>query len=193
MPVWSTATRTTRAQRRPESEPRRHDPPIRFSNVAGTPAQRRPESEPRRHSVPSTHSFSRGRPAQRRPESEPRRHSTCQQPKVVRFCSLNEGRSLNPGDTARDENPHRLGLHAQRRPESEPRRHIEDAELELVALTDAQRRPESEPRRHPTSSPSSPARGNALNEGRSLNPGDTPGSLAPARRRVLGRSTKAGV
>ena len=62
---------------------------------------------------------------------------------------LNEGRSLNPGDTGRA------------------------ARGMGIVLQPAQRRPESEPRRHRTDRPGSSRRRGALNEGRSLNPGDT--------------------
>ena len=66
---------STRAQRRPESELRRHET---VGNIVGAVfrAQRRPESELRRH----------GRASRR-----PRRPGS----------SLNEGRSLNSGDTRR--------------------------------------------------------------------------------------------
>ena len=111
--------------------------------------------------------------AQRRPESEPRRHLDGAAHLPELFGALNEGRSLNPGDTRPDARHDDEGdVNAQRRPESEPRRHLRMSWLNRVQSGGAQRRPESEPRRHAV-----PVRwrrpGCALNEGRSLNPGDT--------------------
>ena len=77
------------------------------------------------------------------------------------FRALNEGRSLNSGDTGAD-GPAGTGAgHAQRRPESELRRH---------AAGCLGNRPSQ----------------SALNEGRSLNSGDTMASL-----RLRSRSTTA--
>ena len=79
---------------------------------------------------------------------------------------------------------------AQRRPESELRRHMARA-IRLPGRPRAQRRPESELRRHLKNRPRS-TRSSTLNEGRSLNSGDT----WSANRIVLraeARSTKAGV
>ena len=111
------------AQRRPESEPRRH-PNHRSRRHRSSDAQRRPESEPRRHPEPDEEPEP-DEDAQRRPESEPRRHSaTATRPMRVvgrstkagvgtpatrrraggvcrRGTPLNEGRSRNPGDTRR--------------------------------------------------------------------------------------------
>ena len=75
------------------------------------------------------------------------------------------------------------GQTAQRRPESELRRHAQDVRTSFEAKLTAQRRPESELRRH-TISPNKPiAAARTLNEGRSLNSGDTPNrnDLGPFR------------
>ena len=46
--------------------------------------------------------------------------------------ALNEGRSLNPGDTTvMDDSTTRAPAVAQRRPESEPRRHVDDVVAHL--------------------------------------------------------------
>ena len=84
--------------------------------------------------------------------------------------ALNEGRSLNPGDTC-----------GSFRVE--------------YSMDSAQRRPESEPRRHRPRRPSGRVRAPALNEGRSLNPGDTLRSPSPSARRGAlneGRSLNPG-
>ena len=61
-----------------------------------------------------------------------------------------------------------------------------------TSVTDAQRRPESELRRHAGDGIERQHAGDALNEGRSLNSGDT--STGEAVGAVIGtRSTKAGV
>ena len=84
---------------------------------------------------------------------------------------LNEGRSLNPGDTAR-------GWQAPRNTKA------------------AQRRPESEPRRHAPRQARMDEGDGALNEGRSLNPGDTGRPGVRTRRRLAplneGRSLNPG-
>ena len=64
-------------------------------------AQRRPGREPRRHAVPTHSVFVPAvGDAQRRPGREPRRHAPahagCRRP----ARPLNEGRGVNPGDTA---------------------------------------------------------------------------------------------
>ena len=67
----------------------------------------------------------------------------------MQATALNEGRSLNPGDTHERRVRLGFGFYAQRRPESEPRRHRPfHSPLEPFAQRRAQRRPESEPRRH---------------------------------------------
>ena len=124
--------------------------------------------------------------------------------------SLNEGRSVNPGDTvytARHANvycqfirdrstkagastpatpsPQENATHharrtsAQRRPERQPRRHylVTHLSRHVPRGRSAQRRPERQPRRHTNGAQGPPqvdARSAALNEGRSVNPGDTP-------------------
>ena len=108
------------AQRRPGREPRRHC----CCHVCSLcwSAQRRPGREPRRHlsthCTPQTFTSS----AQRRPGRGPRRH----RPSGCRRCrprSLNEGRGVNPGDTACVVRTVRAPDTAQRRPGREPRRH----------------------------------------------------------------------
>ena len=71
------------AQRRPERQPRLHDTTIRFQHGHAINAQRRPERQPRLH-VPVL-----SRPMQRLHRS------------TKAGASLNEGRSVNPGDTCR--------------------------------------------------------------------------------------------
>ncbi len=90
----------TIAQRRPEPEPRRHTLSASPSSPLVTIAQRRPEPEPRRHRSATTVTISETA-AQRRPEPEPRRHRKRCARSAFRRASLNEGRSLNPGDTVR--------------------------------------------------------------------------------------------
>ena len=130
---------------------------------------------------------------QRRPESELRRHARATPSPGGYPAPLNEGRSLNSGDTmsgsaARAVQP----VAAQRRPESELRRHLLHPETYLENMGHAQRRPESELRRHASPPRISSARSIPLNEGRSLNSGDTVGRER-AVTRLVGRSTKAGV
>ena len=80
---------------------------------------------------------------------------------------------------------------AQRRPERQPRRHEPWRGRTKETPRVAQRRPERQPRRHPVSLPRLATGPWALNEGRSVNPGDTQdGADMPARRSI--RSTKAG-
>ena len=107
--------------------------------------------------------------AQRRPEPELRRHTSAiravAQPGLARHDSLNEGRSLNSGDTA-DARHRRWKIsgrdHAQRRPEPELRRHhLRPLRFRLARRTCT------------------------LNEGRSLNSGDT-AALRPSKRFTLG-------
>ena len=79
---------------------------------------------------------------------------------------------MNPGDTWMSTLTLAALSAAQRRPEYEPRRHLRSGFDPYLAFH-AQRRPEYEPRRH-WEAPSRPSaiRG-TLNEGRSMNPGDT--------------------
>ena len=160
------------AQRRPESELRRHAPGYPLA-IEDSDAQRRPESELRRH-TPSA-------PGTIRPRSSP----------------LNEGRSLNSGDTINHWRMVCVRSGAQRRPESELRRHVIQTELDgsdlraqrrpeselrrhsqrgftaTARVGSAQRRPESELRRHHRTPGDSRRASPSLNEGRSLNSGDT--------------------
>ena len=185
------------AQRRPESELRRHaccrgparslpgtlnegrslnsgdTPPAVASFATVSAAQRRPESELRRH-LHARPGGASGAFAQRRPESELRRHAR-RSSSGAATASLNEGRSLNSGDTRRIFRTHLLISGAQRRPESELRRHAPAGTIEADTET-AQRRPESELRRHLQPVACRRHGGQALNEGRSLNSGDTRGS-----------------
>ena len=74
----SSARRTSRAQRRPGREPRRHADRQKPSRIGPATAQRRPGREPRRH----PHRYIPTHPVHR---------------------ALNEGRGVNPGDTGRPE------------------------------------------------------------------------------------------
>ena len=112
--------------------------------------------------------------AQRRPGREPRRHP--QGPLLAlhrRALPLNEGRGVNPGDTAsrrqarascgslnegRGVNP---GDTSGSRSPSSP------------ATRSAQRRPGREPRRHAAPARRRTPQPSSLNEGRGVNPGDT--------------------
>ena len=191
------------AQRRPESELRRHAPAVQGSLGDRIPASLNegrslnsgdtgiPSNSPRRPTESSP--LNEGRSlnsgdtsaripamcpthpdrAQRRPESELRRHRREPRRRVhLVTAPLNEGRSLNSGDTTHRSSGRRArdAQDAQRRPESELRRHIRERSRELEAA------------------------GTALNEGRSLNSGDTrscPTEVPPGD--VFVRSTKAGV
>ena len=109
---------------------------------------------------------------------------------VQALGTLNEGRSVNPGDTDHESAIAPVTWSAQRRPERQPRRH-----KAIVCKTGpgvhAQRRPERQPRRHAARCGRPPAHLRALNEGRSVNPGDT-GPGEPAHHHGERRSTKAG-
>ena len=90
------------AQRRPGREPRRHlvsRGSALFRSAAELGAQRRPGREPRRHPAPMPEPPTPA-DAQRRPGREPRRHITARIPPATP-PTLNEGRGVNPGDTAR--------------------------------------------------------------------------------------------
>ena len=192
--IGATMRRMDTAQRRPESEPRRHRTFAACPSIARSTAQRRPESEPRRHhDVRGIAHFS-FRSAQRRPESEPRRHRIARRMSSMTY----EDAQRRPESEPRRHRPKpKAGfdaLHggAQRRPESEPRRHPGGGGEGHRSGSVAQRRPESEPRRHLRKMEPSSGIGRALNEGRSLNPGDTSRqTLTYTLRRQ--RSTKAGV
>ena len=121
-----------------------------------------------------------------------------------RRWTLNEGRSLDPGDTSRQAHAAALSRVAQRRPEPGPRRHPRCLSGRLDELV-AQRRPEPGPRRHTAPrvrplllrlrstkagawTPATPGTHSrrplplpALNEGRSLDPGDTAKSFKGGR------------
>ena len=82
---------------------------------------------------------------------------------------------LNPPNettaSCRSQSPTRCA--AQRRPESELRRHPASNPPDAIAECVAQRRPESELRRHAPARAWRTRDGGSLNEGRSLNSGDT--------------------
>ena len=105
---------------------------------------------------------------------------------------LNEGRSVSPGDT-RHGGPRRSSSRtaAQRRPERQPRRHVFDHDAREAipegrstkAGASAPATPEPRARRSTKAGASAPATriehdvdlaSDALNEGRSVSPGDTP-------------------
>ena len=210
------------AQRRPERQPRRHTP-MMTTRAFSFRAQRRPEHQPRRHpvfirqqvcdvprstkagaSTPATPTTARveirstsplneGRSinpgdtslrhngttghagAQRRPEHQPRRHTPMPKMRMATRSPLNEGRSINPGDTSgslsgRGRSPSPLNEGRSINPGDT---HLSQASpfFDFIA---AQRRPEHQPRRH-MPPPHTPARFSKrpLNEGRSINPGDT--------------------
>ena len=134
--------------------------------------------------------------AQRRPERQLRRHPRpCLDDRRV-YEALNEGRSINSGDTSSNAGgyctPH---MRSTKAGASTP------ATRKCVRALCAQRRPEHQLRRHATrTSSASPS---TLNEGRSINSGDTfpvralSGPLCGLRRHAtrfvtLARSTKAG-
>ena len=183
------------AQRRPGRGPRRHW--SRRSNPSGPcSAQRRPGRGPRRHAF--TRSYAAAcRSAQRRPGRGPRRHLrnlaqlqseeprstkagawTPATPPRVR-CGpatarpLNEGRGVDPGDTAPAANVNPVNMtRAQRRPGRGPRRHGRAGAGDDGAS-----------RRSTKAGAWTPAtlvkrqftwdRTGALNEGRGVDPGDT--------------------
>ena len=87
--------------------------------------------------------------AQRRPEYKLRRHHTVGAPSCEGNGTLNEGRSINSGDT----------------------RLMQVGPIDRFC---AQRRPEYKLRRHPPRGAPRPGRATSLNEGRSINSGDTP-------------------
>ncbi len=111
--------------------------------------------------------------AQRRPEHELRRHPGCSRAPPRHPRPLNEGRSMNSGDTA----SRSWGSLTPPRSLNEGRS-MNSGDTDGVSCTSAtisraQRRPEHELRRHPaprTWTRASPA---PLNEGRSMNSGDT--------------------
>ena len=228
------------AQRRPERQPRRHpssepepDADHRRSTKAGasTPATpgRGPAGRPRQPRSTKAGASTPATPdlrellvdlvdsAQRRPERQPRRHKRRWIGNTPEPTTLNEGRSVNPGDTCREANPNRnqclrstkAGASTPATPgtgwcRNAPRasplnegRSVNpgdtagtDAVFSDVG-TDAQRRPERQPRRHCPPASCTTSLTPALNEGRSVNPGDT----AAFRAGVLietRRSTKAG-
>ena len=121
--------------------------------------------------------------AQRRPGREPRRHVRASVPPRGVRPPLNEGRGANPGDTHRggrvrvEEGPR--STKAGARTPATPPRSLQNRS----PSRSAQRRPGREPRRHATPCRAAGA-GQALNEGRGANPGDT--ERPCARRAIAG-------
>ena len=64
-------------------------------------AQRRPGHQPRRHETSTTSVKSIFQGAQRRPGHQPRRHQACPSASPRHQPTLNEGRGISPGDTAK--------------------------------------------------------------------------------------------
>ena len=124
-------------------------------------------------------------------DTTPRR-TTCEWARA----SLNEGRSLNPGDTVT-----RGRAWATARPTLNEGRSLNPGDTDFlvshgVRALNAQRRPESEPRRHRSAGRGGWTDSSPLNEGRSLNPGDTriPDCATASRASTLneGRSLNPG-
>ena len=86
--------------------------------------------------------------------------------------SLNEGRSVNPGDTSVWADPGDADGHAQRRPERQPRRHPEPSPAQRVAGLRSTKAGASTPATLAYGRTLATQMG-TLNEGRSVNPGDT--------------------
>ena len=97
-------TKMRSAQRRPGPQPRRHYAEVDWSMPSSDcpPAQRRPGPQPRRHMLADQGRARRASPrAQRRPGPQPRRHLPRAGIGILGARpTLNEGRGLNPGDTA---------------------------------------------------------------------------------------------
>ena len=212
--------RVRTAQRRPERQPRRHDRSV----TGGQRGARGARSTKAGASTPAT---PLGFPSLRKqqPRSTKAAASTPATPDVQAGLAksrtpLDDGRSVNPGDTLtfmptgevtysaqrrpeRQPRRHRHALlqrhcsatlGAQRRPERQPRRHVWVLGKLTDHSTDAQRRPERQPRRHSSSrARTDAAPRSTLNEGRSVNPGDTSSSRSTSDGIALScRSTKAG-
>ena len=133
--------------------------------------------------------------AQRRPESELRRHDPWSPDPPRAPWPLNEGRSLNSGDTSTALSRSILTIGAQRRPESELRRHSRCSTCSPIrsgALNEGRSLNSGDTCR----GRSRATAGAALNEGRSLNSGDTPGRRRCRRRAAWtlneGRSLNSG-
>ena len=171
---------------------------LRHNELQGS-AQRRPERQPRRHPEPSPAQRVAGLRSTKAGASTPATLRVC----VVVLCypqSLNEGRSVNPGDTnltgvvdgpprslneGRSVNPgdtlnrlrhNELQGSAQRRPERQPRRHQSHRSSRWTP-TVAQRRPERQPRRHPEPSPAQRVAGLRSTKAGASTPATLPVSL----------------
>ena len=111
--------------------------------------------------------------AQRRPERQPRRHTPSGRRGGELAEALNEGRSVNPGDTQAAAR----GVHDDRARSTKAGASTPATPRQRPAVSTtiglAQRRPERQPRRHPSGLARSFRRQGPLNEGRSVNPGDT--------------------
>ena len=133
----------------PEYKPRRHQASWQWALEHGDRAQRRPEYKPRRHICFCCIRAVTLVCAQRRPEYKPRRHGCAAPALLPAAATLNEGRSINPGDTGRRQTQGQSERSsAQRRPEYKPRRHHPDPVAVTIDVEPAQRRPEYKPRRH---------------------------------------------
>ena len=139
-------------------------------------AQRRPEYKLRRHWPRHAARRRPGPAAQRRPEYKLRRHRRTWRSTAPRRSSLNEGRSINSGDTAGAAPCAWRTESAQRRPEYKLRRHVveparEGARRELLPLNEGRSINSGDTLTGSGVAPNLAA----LNEGRSINSGDTRG------------------
>ena len=179
------------AQRRPEHKPRRH--PVLSRAISGRPDTLNEGRSINPGDTRALHAMTdlRARCAQRRPEHKPRRHEHGRLRGREPRSALNEGRSINPGDTrAFGPGVDSPGRGAQRRPEHKPRRHPGPRRRSPGSLP----RPLNEGRSINPGDTSciytNFSCAIALNEGRSINPGDT--RIERIIGRVGFRSTKAG-
>ena len=150
------------AQRRPGNQPRRHVlEGLQHPHVQA--AQRRPGNQPRRHKRWATDSMYWSKRSTKAGESTPATPATTGPPWSGE-PSLNEGRGINPGDTAP----------------------LDQGRNRRLALNEGRGiNPGDTCTRFPRR-----AGRTALNEGRGINPGDT--RQGPRCQGVLRRSTKAG-
>ena len=134
------------AQRRPGPQPRRHMPSKATRRSIST-AQRRPGPQPRRH-MPSKATRRSISTAQRRPGPQPRRHLPFWRVFQSPLLPLNEGRGLNPGDTAGVGERADLVVRSTKAGASTPATPYW-VPIDRIVDNDAQRRPGPQPRRHP--------------------------------------------
>ena len=185
------------AQRRPGREPRRHrrghpgprTPAAPLNEGRGVnpgdtreagqsalvdqDAQRRPGREPRRHVGVTMRPNSLAVGAQRRPGREPRRHWRTGGCATGTRTALNEGRGVNPGDTAPPACRSGSGSTALNEGRGVNPGDTAPSGVATISPIPAQRRPGREPRRHRCGSGRVRRACPALNEGRGVNPGDT--------------------